>query len=273
MASPSSLFEDSWKRIGRSRIHAEALWGEVDRLFPKDGYTVLPHKESERTWTLSAAFKTPVGDNTIALELGEFFYQLRAALDAAVWKAVWIMDGTEPPANASNLEFPIYTDEGKFNNAGIHKLNFPQELRDWLATIQPYSADKSISDPDSGLNVTLKGIHDCARKDRHRRLHVFACIGEPVGFECLPASPGVGITFVQPVRSDFLKGENTFLRFGVAGSGPDFKINLATSLKVDIAIEDIPIWGPSFGDELKRFGLATEYVINRFDSVFAKLGY
>lgn len=269
-----SLFEDSWKRIERSRMHAEALWNEFGRLFPKDGYTLTSEQEDEGTWTLNAVFNAPPGDNCIALELGEFVYQLRAALDAAVWKAVWILDGAEPPANASNLEFPIYPNQGKFDNAGIHKFNFPQELRDWLATIQPYSTDKPLGDPDCGLNVTLTALHDCARKDRHRRLHVFACVGEAVSTEFIPASADCSVIWMQDVKADFLKGKNTFLRFRVAGSGPQFKIKLATSLKIDIAVEDIPIWpGGSFGEELKRFGLATEYVINRFDSVFAKLGY
>lgn len=269
-----SLFEDSWKRIERSRVHAEALWKEVQRLFPKDGYTVVPEQESEGTWTLNAVFNTPTGDNSIALELGEFFYQLRAALDAAVWKAVWILDGSEPPTNATSLEFPIYLSQSKFDNAGIHKFSFPQELRDWLATVQPYSADKSVGDPDLGLNVTLQALHDCARKDRHRRLHVFACVGEPVNFEFMSESSGCSVTFVQPIRSDFLEGKNAFLRFGIAGDGPEFKMKLATDMKIDIRIEDIPVYADSsFGGELRRFGLATEHVINRFDAVFAKLGY
>jgi len=268
------VFEDSWKRIDRSRVHAEALWNEVGRLFPKDGYTVRAEQESEGTWTLSAVFNSPTGDNCIAFELGEFFYQLRAALDAAVWKAVWILDGSEPPAKANRLEFPIYATQQQFDAAAIHKFNFPQELREWLSAVQPYSADKPVGDPDLGLNVTLERLHNCARKDRHRRLHVFACVGEAVAFDFLPLGPGCSVTFVQPLEADFLKGKNVFLRFGVAGAGPDFKIKLATDLKVDIAIEDIPVWpGSTFGEELRRFGLATEYVINRFDLAFTRLGY
>jgi hypothetical protein len=269
-----SRFEDSWKRISRSRTHAEALWAEVKRLFPQDGYAVEIKKESERTFTANAKFKCPSQDISISLELGEFFYQLRAALDAAVWKAVWILDGTEPPPDANSLEFPIYPLQSKFESAAIHKHSFPQELRDWLGTIQPYSADKLVPDPDAGLNVTLEALHNFARKDRHRRLHVCAAFSKNVSFDIIPLSNKAAVEYVELLPTDFLKGKNAFLRFGVIGPIEELKINLATGFEIDISVDEALSYIPrGLPEELRRFGLATEHVINRFDSVFAKLGY
>jgi hypothetical protein len=269
-----SRFEDSWKRIKRSKIHAEALWAEVKLLFPQDGYAVEIQKESERTFTASAIFKSPLRDNSIPLELGEFFYQLRAALDAAVWKAVWIMNGSEPSADANSLEFPICPLQKKFDSAAIHKYSFPQELRDWLGTIQPYSTDKLVPDPDAGLNVTLEALHNFARKDRHRRLHVCAAFSKNVSFDIIPISNEAAVEYVEPLPTDFLKGKNSFLRFGVIGPIEKLKVNLATGFEIDISIDEALPYDPAgLPEELKRFGLATEHVINRFDSVFAKLGY
>lgn len=107
------MFEDSWKRLKRAKSHAQAFWDEVPRIFPKDGYTVDLHKENERTSLVTAVFKTAPDDEVLSLELGGFCYQLRAALDALIWKTVWITQGSEPPADANRLEFPIYPTQKK----------------------------------------------------------------------------------------------------------------------------------------------------------------
>ncbi len=276
MGSP--LFEDSRKRIKRAKTHAQAFWNEVLRLFPNDGYTVALDRENERTWVVSAIFKTAPDDEVLSLELGEFFYQLRAALDAAVWKAVWVLDGTEPPADANRLEFPIYPNKAKFDTAAIHRCNFPQELRDWISTIQPYSAEKSAGDPDLGLSGTLQTLHDCARKDRHRRLHVAAAMASVVHYDFLDGLPeGVAVRSAEILPADFLKGKNSFLRLeftSETGTLPSFQKHLATALKIDISVDEITNWtAEGFPDELIRLGGATEHVINRFDSVFERLGY
>jgi hypothetical protein len=269
------LFEDSRKRLKRAKVHAEAFWDEVLRMFPKDGYTVNLDKENERTWITTAVFKVSPDDELLSLELGEFFYQLRAALDALIWKAVWIKDGCEPPANANRLEFPICPNKGKFDTAAIHKFNFPQELRDWISTIQPYSAEKPIGDPEQGLNNTLKTLHDCARKDRHRRLHVAAAVASIVQLDFLDGFPeGVTVRSAEILPADFLKGKNAFLRIELAsesGALPSFQRHLATALKIDISVDEITNWTPEgFPGEIIRFGSLTEHIINRFEDCFAR---
>ena len=272
------LFEDSWKRIKRAKVHAEAFWDEVLRMFPKDGYTVNLDKENERTWIVTAVFKTVPDDEVLSLELGEFFYQLRAALDALIWKAVWITQGSEPPPDANRLEFPIYSDpkgQKKFDSAAIHDFPFPQELKDWLRTIQPYSTEKPVGDPDRGLGSTLQTLHDCARKDRHRRLHVAAAVASIVEYDFLDGFPeGVTVGSAEILPADFLKGKNAFLRLELssqAATFPSFQRHLATALKVDISVDEITNWTiEGFPDEIVRFGGATEHVISRFEECFAR---
>jgi hypothetical protein len=274
----SHLFGDSWKRIKRAKVHAEAFWHEVLRVFPQDGCTVNLDQENERTWIATAAFKVSPDDELLSLELGEYFYQLRAALDALIWKAVWITQGSEPPADANRLEFPIYSTKRKFDDAAIHTYPFPQELRDWIGTIQPYCADKPIGDPERGLQNTLTAIHDCARKDRHRRLHVAAAIAKTVHYDFLDGFPeGVIIRSAEILPADFFKGKNAFLRVELAsktGVMPKLKKHFGTALEIDISVDEITNWtDEGFPGELTRFGQVTEYAINRFDSVFKKLGY
>lgn len=274
-----SRFEDARKRIGRSVIHATEFMGEFRRLFPQDGrYDVRLDKEDERTWVARAVYNRDF-NNSLALELGEFFYQLRAALDAAMWKAVTISEGPEPTAHADSLEFPIYNGkdpEDKFKKAAFHKFKIPDELKAWLGTIQPYSAPKPVNHPDCGLSVTLERLHDCARKDRHRKLHVAAAVAQRVEYDFIDLPPGLRLSFVEPVAVDFLKGEDIFLRFGIDGAiiGEEFpgKPKLATALQIDVSVDEIPVWSnEGFWLELRRFGEATEYIINRFDAFYDKL--
>lgn len=271
----SDLFEDSWKRIKRAKVHAEAFWSEVLRVFPKDGDSIDLNQENERTWVAAAAFKIVPNDEVLSLELGEYFYQLRAALDALIWKAVWLTQGSEPPADANTLEFPIYIKQGKFNSAGIHKFPFPQELKTWLGGIQPYSAEKPVGDPERGPASTLTVLHDCARKDRHRRLHVAAAIAKTVHYDFLDGFPeGVTIHSADILPADFFKGKNEFLRVELSpktGVMPKFKKHFATALQIDISVDEITNWtDEGFPGELRRFGQATEHVIDRFEECFAR---
>jgi hypothetical protein len=273
------LFEDSWKRIDRSAVHAKAFVKEFDRLFSNGGYFVAFKQESPETVVASVVFAVEPHtlENSLALELGECFYQLRGALDAAVWKAVTICEGSEPldtAPGANRLDFPI-CGEGKFKESAIHKFKFPEKLRDWLRTIQPDSAEKPQDDPDLGLNVTLETVHNIARKDRHRRLHVAAAVPTQIdyGIEGVPSD--LRVISAESIASDFLKGDYEFMRFGLESpSGlPITQAKLATGVTVDVVLEGIPLWSDEgFLGELKRCGMATEHVIEKFEEAFAGAG-
>jgi hypothetical protein len=176
------------------------------------------------------------------------------------------LEGSEPPANANRLEFPIYPNRKKFDGAAIHKFKFPQELRDWIGGIQPYSAEKPVGDPDCALSATLQTLHDCARKDRHRRLHVAAAVASNVEFDFLDGFPeSVTVRSAGILPADFLKGKNAFLRLELTsetGTLPSFQRHLATALKIDISVDEVTNWtagGVSRGTEKARRGYRTRH--------------
>jgi hypothetical protein len=267
------LFEDSWKRIERAVIHAKAFVVEFHRLFPKDGYTVRLDQESPGTFVATAFFNIDSAKNDLALELGEFFYQLRGALDAAIWQTVTICEGSEPTdttPGVNRLEFPI-TSEANFEKAAVHKFKFPDKLKSWIRSIQTDSAEKPSDDPDLGLNVTLETIHNFARKDRHRRLHVAAIVPRAFEyiFDCTPSN--VQIVSVEFIECDFLKGNNKFARFELESINgqPITHAELTTGLAIDVAVDGMDIWSQDgFAGELIRCGAAVEYILNRFESTF-----
>jgi hypothetical protein len=54
----------------------------------------------------------------LALDLGEFLYQLRAALDACIHQAAILESGKDPHPDEKALEFPICVSSEEFKNSG-----------------------------------------------------------------------------------------------------------------------------------------------------------
>jgi hypothetical protein len=155
-----------------------------------------------------------IQSNTLALKLGEFAYQLRAALDGVIWDAITYRQGTEPPADANGIGFPILNGKVRdFDKCGFHKFPFPQNLADWLRSIQPGTADTPIGHPDRGMNNTLEDIHNVARFDRHRRLRLVAAVpGDPV-VDVATMPPGATVIRHDWLNCDPLSGVYDYLWF------------------------------------------------------------
>lgn len=272
LAEKPKLFEDSWKRIERAVMHGKAVRTEWEGLINPESYRVSIEMESD--WTSGVAKAVPLFNtkNDMALEFGEFFYQLRAALDAAVYQAAVFAERVDPPAKQDSVEFPICPNPQKFDRNPINLAPFPKEMRDWIETIQPYNASKTAQTTYSTLNKTLKLLHDCARKDRHRKLHIVAASPSFLKAEfAIKGNDSAKIMFVTPVRANFLDNESIFLRFRTEGvvMGDGTNIGLKTEMMVEIAIDEIPITrGGNIGAEMDKLVQATMFVVDTFESMY-----
>jgi hypothetical protein len=201
--------------------------------------------------------------------LGEFFYQLRAALDALIYQASSYTEGIDPPSNQERVEFPICIDPDKFKGNAVNKPPFPAELREWLLSIQPYVS----TDPDNPnhlLSRYLQVLHNCARIDRHRRLHVVGVASFQLGI-VFDTSPGVVVSDINWVDGNILQTEAVFARFKIEGfiQGVPQKIQLATKFNILLALEGLPIPdGSNMGQEMREMIKAVDTVIR-----FFKAGY
>jgi hypothetical protein len=264
-----SLFTDSWKRIDRAVMHAKAFTSEWGAFVDPKSYETRIDRKSEGTF-VAVGRLLAIPENDLALELGEFFYQLRAALDAVIYKAMEIESFPDLPAKEHSIEFPIYpTDSGKFESSPINKGPFPQELKDWLKSIQPYNAPHSSDSQIVEVGRRLKLLHDCARKDRHRRLHVIAAVPTSLQVDFDP-SPGVVITHERPLIANFLENETEFFAFHATGfNQPGAKIELASGITLDISIGEIPgLVGQALIDELNGITLIVRDIINLFEKAY-----
>jgi hypothetical protein len=108
----------------------------------------------------------------LELELGEFLYQLRAALDGAVYACAIEDSSANPPPEASRIEFPICAreDEWRRQSRKVGALNAGR--RRFIGLMQPFAEpDLSPELRICNYNRSLRFLNDLARMDRHRTLH------------------------------------------------------------------------------------------------------
>lgn len=104
----------------------------------------------------------------LSLVLGEFLYELRAALDNCLYAVAVLESQRTPPPKAERLEWPICLDENGWRDTARRRLStLSPEVRGALAAIQPFMAES----PDWNC---LRILHDLARVDRHRTAHLTA---------------------------------------------------------------------------------------------------
>jgi hypothetical protein len=98
-------FKDCWKRLDRAGAHLQAFQDEWNGVRNENSHTLSVKVDNDGTGLFRAILLRPIKD--LALILGEVFYQLRAALDGAVYISAVIYNGGQLPANESQWEFPI----------------------------------------------------------------------------------------------------------------------------------------------------------------------
>lgn len=108
----------------------------------------------------------------LSVLLGEILYQLRAALDNALYIACVVVSGADPPPNANHIEWPICNSPADWRNKTrrISKAVDPRLLA-CLEKIQPYQAEC----PDWNC---LRILNEMARLDRHQSVHLVSLFND-----------------------------------------------------------------------------------------------
>jgi len=261
-----SRFTDSRKRIERALLHANTLATEWNALLDPKAFQLRSEHKSDGTSVIYGRFRD-LPKNDLALELGEFFYQLRAALDGLIFVTAEFLSAPNAPANENRLEFPIYDHPGRFKDCPVWKGPFPQELKDWLESVQPYSAPSSNDPNVVEYGRRLKLLHDCARKDRHRKLHMLATV--PVNFQVFfdPPIPGAQIEYLSP---NLLEGEAELVKVRISKEDwTDPKISFKGNLTLNITIAEMPgVVGSAISREMENLTNLASLITNDFESAF-----
>lgn len=233
-------FDECWERIARAKSHREAAgraWNAFLDEHPYDASVDVDDDGTGRIWVEQLA---PV-PSVIAFEIGEFLYHLRAVLDACVYEAACLNIGQRPPPDEDRLEFVIRDSPGQFQNALRKLAPLTQQQRDFVESVQPYRTPPLESKLlPLNYNRGLAMLHDWARKDRHRRLHVIATWASDVKPRLLiPAGTRVA-EFAVPFDTFILKDKSQIASFRLAGWERGMKISANPNLSLEMTVDELP---------------------------------
>lgn len=129
----------------------------------------------------------------LALIFSEWLAALRAALDNALYALAAATSGQNPPPQSEQIQYPVCSTPGEFKKQAKRLSTLPQHTIEALEKSQPY---QSPYGPESNLTFW---IHELARKDRHRSLHVGLGRVDEHRIRVAPP-PDVTIQFDQTVK-------------------------------------------------------------------------
>ena len=232
--SVSELFSKCRARIGRAVQHsneAAEIWNGLDIMHL---LAVTLFVRDDGTGTLDVDQVEPLPEN-LELELGEFLYQLRAALDGAVYASAIQDSGQNPPPKATSIEFPICErkEEWAKQSRKIAQLNAGRQR--FIEATQPF-AEPPLGSSLLVLNSNrcLRFLNELARIDRHRRLHTLVTaisMDRPL-FE-LPEDTRIEKLEVRPMSSS----EGPVAQFSLAGWQRGMKLFANPLADIDLWLE------------------------------------
>jgi hypothetical protein len=210
--------------------------------------------------------------DAFSLLMGEQLYQLRSALDALIYQATVYATGTNRPKDENKLEFPITWDANEWPSLVRRRLSaLPAPVQAGIESLQPFKAI-GLSPQDEMIHMgrSIGILHDLARKDRHRQLHL-------VGSWPLQINPafdlpsGVTLNRVETMPPSVLTEGAIIVRFHLSGfvSGMPIRVNpqMQTTIGCD---EPPPPCDPSdtFANRLTEMLNAVGSIILAFEQKF-----
>jgi hypothetical protein len=239
-------FSVCWERIDRAETHRQAIakiWS--DFISDESVYAPLLYVNSEGTGSLWIEQLKPI-PSAIALELGEFLYQLRAALDACIYEVACVIEGKRPPTDPDKFEFPICMTLKSWQGSGTQDKIKPlaNEQRTIIESVQPCNIPPDLAPhvlPYS-FNRALAILTDWARKDRHRKLHVVASWAS--NFNPMLRFPhGVSVAEFSALTDGVMIDVNRECKvasFRLKGWQDGMKLEGNPNLSLDVAIDESP---------------------------------
>ena len=168
-------FDAIWQRIERASAHRKRFGEKWDAHLHAHPYDTMVNVDSKGEGSVGIEQEIPPPDG-LDLLLGEFLYNLRAALDNCIYEVAVIDSGKDPPPHSEQIQYPIYATAEQFTANKYRLEALSDDHRRFIELDQPYHGwDGPTDHPFAMLN-------DLARRDRHRRLHL-------VGSYLLAAKP------------------------------------------------------------------------------------
>jgi hypothetical protein len=231
------LFSKCYARIERAIEHSNRmaeLWNGA-RLRRLVDFRVEVDRQGRGTmWLDENSLEIPL---ELELELGEFLYQLRAALDGSVYACAIEDSGTDPPPNISTIEFPICAKRGDWRGQARKIAALNAGRRRFIELMQPFEEpDLSPELRIGNFNRSLRFLNDLARIDRHRTLHSW-CTAVVKLKPLLRLPEGVKLKEMKLCHVGNLEG-GPLATFVLTGWKPMLKISANPNVDLNISIRE-----------------------------------
>jgi len=264
----SDLFAKCYTRIERATQHGNRI-AEIWNGISPEGLTdcdVFIGDDGKGTIRL-----LPVRANwpeAMELELGEYLYQLRAALDGAIYASAVEDTRQDPPPKASTTEFPICELRKDWSSQSRKIASLNEGRRRFIELMQPFE------EPDlepkwriGNFNRCLRFLNELARIDRHRRLHTFSTYvveGEPQ----FRLPDGVSLTALD-LHVPGNIADRPLAKFTLSGWQRGMKLSANPNVDFDLSLEgiEVPCWpNDSFANRLKSIVRTVSMIIRALEN-------
>ena len=157
-------FAGCFARLDRAREHIHAFGAEWESFLDRHPARVYVEVQADGSGSVGIR-RDETTPARMSLILGEFLYEMRAALDNCLFEVALLHSGKYPPPGAEALQFLIYDDRQAWKRNLYRLKHLSDEHRAMLERIQPFNAQRQ------DLNC-LSILNRLARSDRHRTLHL-----------------------------------------------------------------------------------------------------
>lgn len=242
-------FRGCWDRYDRAITHRdEALkvWNEF--VSHDDAYTVGIYMTKEREGVGRGTLKVwqdTTMPTLLPILFGEYFYNLRAALDYAVYATAIIDNGWKhPPPGEGVLQFPICETPESWRANAFRVAPLSERHRGWIESVQPYVG---------GDDPKVRGIYwlnHFARLDRHRELRIvggYLAEANPI----VHAKPGSVVTFDRMDDEIFVEDGTVIARFTVTPWQEGDEVEANPQMGIDIELKDFILGRPPEAEWLR----------------------
>ncbi|SEE78718.1 hypothetical protein [Ruania alba] len=216
------LFGGCWQRLDRAARHREdgiRLWNEYLETHPYD-YTVI--NKHDGTYVGRVIQEAPVPAE-LGILIGEWLYNLRAALDNVIWATAAYVAGTIPPPKQHVLQYPIYDTEGAWTRNLYRIAGLGDHHQRMLHQMQPYKSDVDAN--------YLGWVNRLARDDRHRHPNaITSYIADLRPVVALPPGARATLQFGDRIIDN---GAADCVRLTVHNWEPDLVVKINPRLGID----------------------------------------
>lgn len=242
-------FKGCWDRYDRAVAHREAaleLWNEF--LSHDDAYTISLYMDEEREGVgrgTVRVWQSEAFPPLLPIEFGEYLYNLRAALDYAVYVTA-IIDNhwKDPPPGEGVLQFPICETPDSWRKQAYHVQPLNDRHRAWIEQVQPY---QGTDDP------RVRGIYwinHLARLDRHRELRIIGgwlAESDPL----VIGRPGAIVDHDRMRDEVFVEDGTVIASFTISPWAHGDKVETNPQAAIDVELKDFSTGRPPEADWLR----------------------